>query len=92
MIFLIAIFTVIQLVMLGASTYPIKRAWDIAAYKTKEEVGKEQARLEHTPSRFILYVAVGDVGGVGVGGLWLVVMLVFFCCRWWWWCCCYGII
>ncbi|CAN0550862.1 unnamed protein product, partial [Ectocarpus sp. 12 AP-2014] len=37
-IFFIAIFTVLQLVMLGASTYPIKRRWDIAAYKSKEEL------------------------------------------------------
>lgn len=39
-IFFIAIFTVLQLVLLGASTYPIKRRWDSAAYKSKEEVRK----------------------------------------------------
>ncbi|CAM9317502.1 unnamed protein product [Scytosiphon promiscuus] len=37
-IFFIAIFTVLQLVMLGASTYPIRRRWDVAAYKSKEEL------------------------------------------------------
>lgn len=40
-IFFIAIFTVMQLVMLGASTYPIKRRWDIAAYQSKEEVSRQ---------------------------------------------------
>lgn len=39
-IFFIAIFTVLQLVVLGASTYPIKRRWDSAAYKSKDEVRK----------------------------------------------------
>lgn len=38
MIFFIAIFTVLQLVMLGASTYPIKYRWDSAAYRSEEEV------------------------------------------------------
>ncbi|CAM9808147.1 unnamed protein product [Pylaiella littoralis] len=37
-IFFIAIFTVLQLIVLGASTYPIKRGWDIAAYKSKDEL------------------------------------------------------
>lgn len=37
-IFFIAIFMVLQLIVLGASTYPIKRRWDIAAYKSKDEV------------------------------------------------------
>ncbi|CAM9348281.1 unnamed protein product, partial [Hapterophycus canaliculatus] len=37
-IFFIAIFTVLQLIMLGASTYPIRRRWDVAAYKSKEEL------------------------------------------------------
>eukprot|EP00752_Nemacystus_decipiens_P005207 g4726.t1 len=37
-IFFIAIFTVLQLVVLGASTYPIKRRWDDAAFKSKEEL------------------------------------------------------
>lgn len=40
-IFFIAIFTVLQLVVLGSSTYPIKRRWDIAAYQSKEEVREE---------------------------------------------------
>lgn len=43
-IFFIAIFTVLQLVMLGASTYPIKRRWDVAAYKSKEEVSERETR------------------------------------------------
>lgn len=37
-VFFVAIFTVLQLVMLGASTYPIRRRWDAAAYITKDEV------------------------------------------------------
>lgn len=37
-IFFVAIFTVAQLVLLGASTYPIKNAWDIAAYNSKDDV------------------------------------------------------
>ncbi|CAM9906593.1 unnamed protein product [Ascophyllum nodosum] len=37
-IFFVAIFAVLQLVLLGASTYPIKRAWDVAAYKSKDEL------------------------------------------------------
>ena len=46
-IFFIAIFTVLQLVVLGASTYPIKRRWDGAAYKSKEEVRE----MEGEPGR-----------------------------------------
>lgn len=46
-IFFIAIFTVLQLVMLGAATYPIKRRWDIAAYKSKEEVSGKYTTAVH---------------------------------------------
>lgn len=45
-IFFIAIFMVLQLILLGASTYPIKRRWDIAAYKSKDEVRREKTGRE----------------------------------------------
>lgn len=47
-IFFIAIFTVSQLVLLGASTYPIRRRWDTAAYKSKEEVREQKQTMQQS--------------------------------------------
>lgn len=63
-IFFIAIFTVLQLVVLGASTYPIKRRWDSAAYKSKEEVREDGRRAMAQQ-----LVGSGDGGGRCYRGL-----------------------